>query len=596
MIDTNTAVFNKTKSLKDLAQQLSLEESLVALDLLTEAQVELAKIEARRRNRPLAVVLQEMNLITEEGLKKALARSFNLPYIDLKNKKIPLQTLQKISEPVARNYKIIAFEANDDGKKLKVAIEDPTNLKALEALEFIKEKNDYEIELYVASSASIQYALEQYKTINEEVGKALEEIAVDLNVDETVKEKIDSAEKMGSLIKDAPISKMVAVLVKYATEARASDIHIEPKENRLEIRYRIDGILHPVLNLPRSIHPAIVSRIKILSNLKIDETRLPQDGRFHTLVGGKKIDFRVSTLPTPYGEKVVLRLLDKTTGLIQLEQLGLVDRNLELVRENIKKPYGMILVCGPTGSGKTTTLYAVLQKINTPQINIVTLEDPIEYQIEGINQSQIRPELGYTFATGLRTLLRQDPDVIMVGEIRDNETAEMAVHAALTGHLVLSTLHTNDAAGAIPRLIDMGVEPFLIASSVVLIISQRLVRKLCPYCSYEYKPTPAEKIEIENEIKKLPPTLNLKISSNFSLRKSRGCEKCNGLGYSGRIGIFETIPMTEEIEKLTLQQAPASDIFEVARKEGMITMKQDGVLKVLAGITTLQEVLKVTKI
>ncbi len=429
-----------------------------------------------------------------------------------------------------------------------------------------------------------------------EVSNVLKDVNVDLNVDEAVDEDVENPKDLGKIIQEAPISKAVAVIIKYAVQSRASDIHIEPQENDVKIRYRIDGILQHTVSLPKSVHAAIISRIKILSNLKIDEQRIPQDGRFHTIVADKEIDFRVSTLPTANGEKVVMRLLDKSAGILTLEKLGLQGKGFDILSANIKKPHGMILVTGPTGSGKSTTLYAIIDKINDVGINIVTLEDPIEYYIKGVNQSQIRPDIGFTFANGLRSIVRQDPDVIMVGEIRDLETAEMAVHAALTGHVVLSTLHTNDAVGAVPRLIDMGIEPFLIASSVNVVVAQRLVRKICEKCKESYPATSEMQKEFEEEIEKLPEQekKNINLTNPLMLYRGKGCNECNNTGFKGRLGIFEVLPMEDEIEELTLKKVPASKIQEQAIKLGMITMKQDGIIKVLTGITTMEEVLRVS--
>ncbi len=573
----------------------TLEEALVALNLISPKELDLVRIEAQKKNQTLNQVLRDMNLVSSEDLVRAYAYTFNLPYINLQNKTLSSDILYKIPEQVARTYHIIAFDEKDG--KLQVAIESPQNLQAMEALEFIKEKFSYQVDLYVASAASIQYALEQYGTLKMEVTKTLKEIAVDLNVDEVVEETVETASDLSKIIQEAPISKMVAIIIKYAATSEASDIHIEPQEDKTVIRYRIDGVLQPTISLPKAIHPALVSRIKILANLKIDETRLPQDGRFHTIIMNRKIDFRVSTLPTASGEKVVLRLLEKTAGLKSLEKLGLLGKGYKVVSQAIKKPHGMILSCGPTGSGKTTTLYALLQKLNNPGVNIVTLEDPIEYKIEGINQSQIRPSIGFTFANGLRSILRQDPDVIMVGEIRDLETAEMAVHAALTGHIVLSTLHTNNAAGAIPRLIDMKVEPFLVASSLTTIIAQRLVRRVCEDCKENYSPPPVVVKEIQQEIAKLPQKAKklIKIKDPITLWRGQGCKQCSQTGYRGRIGIFEVIDITEDIEPKISQGITKSQIHKLALEQGMIPLKTDGVLKVLEGITTMEEVWRVTE-
>ncbi|MGQ9848114.1 MAG: GspE/PulE family protein, partial [Bacteroidales bacterium] len=389
-------------------------------------------------------------------------------------------------------------------------------------------------------------------------------------------------------------TKILKTILDIAIKSRASYIHIEPTENKTRVRYRIDGVLHEILILPREIHESLVSRIKILSEMKIDEKRVPQDGRFAHKLGEEEIDLRVSSLPTVYGEKIVMRLLKKTGGLPSLYELGLRGTPLKDLEEAISKPYGIILVTGPTGSGKTTTLYSVLSKLNKPSVNIVTLEDPVEYQIPGINQVQINPQAGLTFASGLRAFLRQDPNIILVGEIRDRETTQLAIQAALTGHLVFSTLHTNDAATAIPRLIDLGGEPFLIASVLNAVIAQRIVRRICPYCKVSFQP----ENEIENDIRN---TLGNLLPAEYqqgriNLFKGKGCSNCNYTGYYGRIGIFEVLKVTPSIDKLILKQISAKEIQDEAIKEGLITMKQDGYLKVIEGITTIEEVLRVAEI
>ncbi len=385
------------------------------------------------------------------------------------------------------------------------------------------------------------------------------------------------------------IPKTLAATVALAVNKKASDIHIEPAEKFLRIRFRIDGILRDIIKLPLDEQPAIISRIKILSNLKIDESRIPQDGRFDAKTGNHQIDLRVSTLPTIHGEKAALRILDKSLKMYTLEDLGVTGHNLKILLENIDKPYGIVLSTGPTGSGKSTTLYAVLSRISTASVNIITLEDPVEYELPGLNQCQIKPKIGFTFANGLRSVLRQDPNIIMVGEIRDSETASLATHAALTGHLVLSTLHTNDATGALPRLINMGVEPFLITSSINCIIGQRLVRRLCDHCKRPaHIPEPVLK-EIESELAKF------NLPKPYKFFEGRGCPECDQ-GYKGRIGIFEVLPMTEKIETLAIARKPASEIKNTAIQEGMITMKQDGLIKAIKGITTVNEVLRVVTI
>lgn len=414
------------------------------------------------------------------------------------------------------------------------------------------------------------------------------------NLDKFLTKSVDSIDDLVRAIKAGMIPEIVASIISLGVGIQGSDIHIEAAEKDVRLRYRIDGILRDVVKMPLSLHAPLVSRIKILAKLKIDEQRIPQDGRFDVMVRKHAIDLRISTLPTVHGEKVVMRILDKSAGVLSLEELGVTGRGFDILVKNIAKPYGIILSTGPTGSGKSTTLYAILQRISTPAVNVITLEDPVEYEIPGINQTQVKPQIGFTFAEGLRSVLRQDPNIIMVGEIRDLETASMATHAALTGHLVLSTLHTNDSAGALPRLINMGVEPFLITSSINAIIAQRLVRKVCPNCKEKVDlPGPLMK-DIKEELEKIK---DAKISAmeekDLIFYKGKGCSLCTH-GYHGRIGIFEVLPMSDKVEELAVDKAPASAILQQALKEGMITMKQDGILKALKGITTMDEVLRVT--
>ena len=499
-----------------------------------------------------------------------------IPKIQLKNRKILAEVLKEIPRETAFFYQFLPFEKNNN--ILKIAIVDPNNITALEALKFLSRHNNFKTELYQTSSEDFNIALKQYASMGKEVEQALGVFESELE-QEIVKaqEQETEAEKIERLAEEAPITKMVAVILRHAVEGNASDIHIEPTKKDLKIRFRTDGVLHTSLVLPKKIHQSIVSRIKILSNLKIDEQRKPQDGRFQTFISGRDIDFRVSVLPTSNGEKAALRLLDPNIGIQKLSQLGLRDKASQIIDHNLKKPFGMILITGPTGSGKSTTLYAMLRILNKESVNIITLEDPIEYRIDGINQSQIKPEIGYTFASGLRSILRQDPDAIMIGEIRDKETAELAVHAALTGHIVLSTLHTNNAIGAIPRLIDMGIEPFLIASALNLVVAQRLVKKIIK--KTEPKILPEKEIEL---FKKESKNFNIKIPNKLVKPKK----------YGGRIGIFELFEITPQLEKVIIDK-PTEDAFEEAvQEQGMISMKQDGLVKVLQGLTSLEEVLK----
>jgi len=512
--------------------------------------------------------------------------------IDWEHLKIPSEIIRLVPYEAAKKYQFIPFEK--DGSVLRVAVVDIDSVEVQNALQFLAEKNHLSVEMIPVPESDFQSALEGYTSPSFAIAQALETIGKE---EKPAEEEKEEKEEEDLIIQEAPVAKIVEVILRNAIEGAASDIHIEPLEDNVRVRYRLDGILHNSLVLPKKIGPAIVSRIKILSNLKIDEKRKPQDGRFRITESRKQIDFRVSTLPVSMGEKVVMRVLDKEKGLLDLEELGVVGRNYDIIKKNIFEPYGMILITGPTGSGKSTTLYSVLKVINKEGVNIITLEDPVEYAIEGINQSQVRPEIGYTFASGLRSILRQDPDIIMVGEIRDTETAELAVHAALTGHVVLSTLHTNDSLGAIPRLVDMKVEPFLLASSLRVVVAQRLVRKICLNCREETKLSEAVKGQIEAVLSQIPEVEKKAhgFQDGLKIYKGKGCEKCGGTGMKGRIGIFEAFCVDDDVAELLGGQVDEEKLRQIALKQGMITMKQDGVLKVLAGITTLEEVERVTE-
>jgi len=526
-----------------------------------------------------------------EELAKIKADFFKLAYADLVGEKIITEVIKLIPKELAENYKAVAF-ANDDSV-LSVGLVEPTDLKAQEALEFLARENNLKAKFFAISFASFDAVIKQYSALKTEVAQALG-VAHEKLVSEVKDENI---EDLGT---SAPITKMVSVIIKHAVEERASDIHIEPVMNQTRVRYRVDGIMKTSLLLPKYVHPAIVSRIKVMSNLKIDETRIPQDGRIRLKISDRYIDFRVSTLPLYNNEKVVMRILDTSSGTFDLEKLGFEGRNLEIMQDNIHKPHGMFLVTGPTGSGKSTTLYAVLGVLNRESVNIVTLEDPVEYYLKGVNQSQINPNVGLTFASGLRSILRQDPDVIMVGEIRDTETANLGVHASLTGHIVLSTLHTNDAFGAIPRLLDLQVENFLLASTINVIVAQRLVRKLCPDCKVKINLPEAISIEVREEISNINPKFmpeNISISKEaYQAYKANGCQRCGSTGYSGRLAISEVLPITDEIKSVIIEHS--SNTEEMKRlfyEMGMLTMKQDGMVKVLRGLTSVEEVLKSTK-
>lgn len=540
-------------------------------------------------------VIERKNLVSEEEIAKARSIILNTPYIDLYGKVIRGSILNIIPRDLASNYQMVAFDRKD--KEVYVAMVNPMDFKALEAIEFLARKNGYKLKYFIISSSGFRYIAKQYATLSAEVEEALK--STEKVPERGLGELIKPEKGMQEVVKTAPVSKMVYVIIRHAVEGGASDIHIEPVENETRVRYRIDGILHTSIILPKYVHASIVARIKVLSNLKLDETRVPQDGRFRTEFEGRQVDYRISTLPLYDNEKVVMRILDRSSIVLDLEKLGFEGRDFEVMRDSVKRTVGMILLTGPTGSGKSTTLSALLSILNDESINIVTLEDPVEYYIAGINQSQIYPDVGLTFASGLRSILRQDPDIIMVGEIRDNETAELAIHASLTGHLVLSTLHTNDSAGAIPRFIDMNIEPFLITASLTLVAAQRLVRKICPYCMEEIELPPSILEVIQRETSKIKPELtknrDVDLSKPLKFYQGKGCARCDNTGYKGRILISEILEMTEELKKIVVTNPTIDAIREESKRQGMLTMMQDGILKSLEKKTTIEEIVRVTK-
>lgn len=570
---------------------------LLDTDLVSEKELLWAEREAKKTNQRLADFLVQKKIISEEQLIKLQAYILGIPFVNLEKETIAKEILQIIPEPLARQHNIIAFKKK--GQELEVAMLDPEDLQTIE---FIKKKTGLKILPRLTNRQSIQAVLKQYqKTLEAEFGELIKEEAKIAPVLEKGKE--ETKEELEKAAAELPVVRIVDTLLKHAILQQASDIHIEPLEKEILVRYRIDGILHDAMTLPRRIHSGVVARIKVLSNLKLDEHRLPQDGRFKIETPDYKISFRVSVLPVYDGEKIVMRLLPENAKGFTLEFLGLRGRALESVHRSIKKPNGMILVTGPTGCGKTTTLYTIMDILNTPEVNISTIEDPIEYRMPRINQTQVKPQIGLTFASGLRSLVRQDPDIIMVGEIRDNETASLAVNAALTGHLVLSTLHTNSAAGAFPRLIDMKVEPFLIASTINLIMAQRLVRKLCPETKQKYKLTQAEikglkdQFDLERILRvlKQEKIINPKLSwSEIEFYRPGQSKECPD-GYKGRTGIYEVLEISDEIKDLIIKEAASDIIEEEAKKEGMLTMLEDGFIKAVQGITSIEEILRVTK-
>jgi len=568
-------------------------EELIRQGFLSPEVVGEVSQEALAGENDFGSVLVKKGLVKDADLLKIKSEIYQLPIAEISGIEIDREITKDIPENIISFYLILPFAK--DGSVLKVGIINPENIDALEAVKFIASDRGLSLEKYLISYKDFDSMSRNLRTLTTEVGKALEALP-----GEAAQKELRISEKIGGLEEitaEAPVTRIVAVIVKHAVETRASDIHIEPFEDRVRLRFRIDGVLQNMLSLPTALLSALVTRIKILSDLKIDESRLAQDGRFSTKVVDRRVDFRVSTFPTRNGEKVVLRILDPLVGDIKLTDLGLEGRSLDLVRQNMLEPFGEILITGPTGSGKSTTLAAILREINDDEVNIVTLEDPIEYYINGVNQSQTHEEIGYTFASGLRHILRQDPDIIMVGEIRDGETASLATQASLTGHVVLSTLHTNDTIGVIPRLIDMGVEKYLIAPTLNLAVAQRLTRKLCKTCKIKTKANTGEEFTIKKAMDKMPADAKKDLpKSDFEIYKpGEGCKDCNGKAYKGRIAVFETLAMTNELERIVLTNISEEELRKEAQRQGMLTMFQDGIIKVLAGKTSLEELLTVAQ-
>ncbi len=571
-----------------------LKQILLTTKALDQKELELHLIEAQKRNLGLEQYLLSQKIMNEEQIYSSTAQYFNLPFINLKNETIRKDILFLIPEPIAETHKIVAFDKTD--QELKIASLNPDDLQIFE---FLGKKTGLEIKVFITTPDNFNEALKNYhKGLKAEFQELTDEKT------DTAASASTDGNKLKELAQDLPVIRIVDTLLEYAIFENASDIHIEPTEKDVIVRYRVDGLLRNVMTLPKSVHAGITARIKILSNLKLDEHRLPQDGRFKIATAEYKVSFRVSIIPAYDGEKIVMRALNEQTSIITLEQLGFQPGPLEKIKRNIEKPHGLILVTGPTGSGKTTTLYAILNILNQPEINITTIEDPIEYRMAGLNQSQVNPKIGFTFASGLRAFLRQDPDIIMVGEIRDNETAEIAIHAALTGHLVLSTLHTNDAPTSLPRLSEMGVPAFLVATTAKVIVAQRLVRKICQDCIESYTLTKTELAKLEKEINLVSVLETLKKEGLLSDKQSKesllfyrgkGCKKCGSSGYKGRVGIYEVLEVTPEIAELILQGEHAKKIQDMGRSQGMMTIIEDGFIKSKKGITTLEEVLRVAE-
>ena len=547
---------------------------LVDEGLITREQLASAAAEQERQGRSLGRVLIEMGVIKEPELVAALARQLGLGFVDLADHSIDPQAVSLLPEPVARRYRALPIGFEDS--HLIVAMSDPANVFALDDIRTI---TGMEVRPVVATAADVENAIRRYGQFDQSAENIVSEAT------SQAEDQAKDLDAMPSAVEEAPIVRLVNLLITQAVSDRASDIHIEPAERDLRIRYRIDGVLHEVMRSPKNIQNGLLSRLKVMADINIAERRVPQDGRVGLVVGGKAVDLRMATLPTVYGEKIVIRILDKTSALLKLEQLGFQEGSYDRYEEGFRKPYGTVLVTGPTGSGKSTTLYATLNIINSPDRNIITVEDPVEYRLAGINQMQVNPKAGLTFSTALRSILRADPDVVLIGEIRDRETALIATEAALTGHLVLSTLHTNDAASAITRLIEMGVEPYLVASALDCVVAQRLARQLCDRCRQAYRPSEAE---LQNA-----GFSDEEVVSIEELYRPEGCPHCGKTGYRGRMGLYEVMPVSEEIERLAAERRSSDDIRRLAIEQGMVSLRDDGLAKVRMGMTSLDEIFRV---
>ncbi len=551
---------------------------------INQEQYDKVKFAAVQKELPVDKVLLDSKFVSDEIFYETRAKLIGIPFVSVANLPFSPESMSYVNKAVADRFNIIPFAYDKEKNTLSIAMGDPLDL---ETVNFLKQKTNKIILTFQAIPGEIKTAIQNQYTFGlvGDVKAALKE------TEEITGVKTFDKNSISDVIKEAPIAKIVSTILEYAIKSKASDVHLEPQEDRIRVRYRIDGILYERLALPLAVKEAVLSRIKILSDMKIDEHRIPQDGRFNFKFGNEEVDLRVSTLPISFGEKIVMRLLKKSGGVPTLAELGLRGTGLRSLEASILRPHGIILVCGPTGSGKTTSLYSVLSKLNTTRVNIVTLEDPVEYQISGANQVQINPDVGLTFATGLRSFLRQDPNIILVGEIRDKETTDLAIQASLTGHLVFSTIHTSNASGALPRLIDMGAEPFLIASTMNAIVGQRIARKVCQNCKKDYLPARA----LIEELKKNLGSLLTIPESEIRLYQGQGCDICGHTGYIGRVGIFEVLQVSEKVARLILNKSDATEIENQAKAEGMVTMKQDGYLKVLEGISTMDEILRVAQ-
>ena len=567
-------------SVADISEQSrpggQLGELLLGRGLISEDQLDMAREQATQRGRSLGRVVIEMGFVTEGGLVAILAEQLGLEFVDLTETQVDASAVALVPETTARRHNCIPIRFDED-QRLVLAMADPANVVAVDDIRAMAKRD---VRTVVSTKADVVAAINRHYRLDRTAETLAEEAAGEIEGEGSLESVIEEG---GA--EDAPIIKLVNLLITQAVNDRASDIHIEPGERSLRVRYRIDGVLHEVMSPPKSVQAGITSRLKIMADINIAERRIPQDGRIGLKIQGKAIDIRVATLPTVYGEKIVMRLLDKTSVMLQLSDLGFLQDNFSRFEESYKKPYGMILVTGPTGSGKSTTLYATLNILNQPHVNIITVEDPVEYRLAGVNQVQTNNKAGLTFAAALRSILRSDPDIVLIGEIRDKETAQIAVEAALTGHLVLSTLHTNDAPSSLTRLVEMGIEPFLVASSLDAVVAQRLARKLCPKCKESYVPSEDELIAAKfryDPQEELP-----------TLFRPGGCTTCGGTGYKGRLAVHEIMTVSEDIERLVAERASAEEIGKVARSQGMLTLREDGLEKVRQGVTSIEEILRV---
>ncbi|HUQ85431.1 MAG TPA: GspE/PulE family protein [Candidatus Limnocylindrales bacterium] len=556
---------------------------LLSENEITKEQYDEIQVKSASTGTSTTELLKQSKVVSDDKIARALAKFVGISYVDLTAVSFSPQALGNLPNEVIEKFQLIPFLFDEQSKTLSVAMSNPLDL---ESVGFIRQKTGLNIKVFAANPAEVKKAIET------QLGQGLTGV-----VDEAIKEteefsnkRVVDSKQLTEIIPDAPIAKIVSTILEFAVTSRASDVHIEPQEDRVRVRYRIDGILYDKLSLPRNVEEQLISRIKILAELKIDERRIPQDGRLNFKVNKDEVDLRVSTIPTVKGEKIVMRLLRKSGGVPTLQELGITGTALKSLETSTLRAHGIIIVCGPTGSGKTTTLYALLSRLNTTRVNIASLEDPVEYEIPGVNQVQINPTVGLTFASGLRAFLRQDPNIILVGEVRDKETTDLAIQAALTGHMVFTTLHTSNAAGALPRLMDLGAEPFLLASTINAIAAQRIVRRICQNCKVVFDPPNALVTEIRTVLGKL-----ISEKDEIKLYKGKGCEKCANLGYIGRIGIYEVLVVSEKISKLILEHSDNNTIEREAIADGMITMKQDGYLKVIRGETTIEEVLRVAQ-